>query len=43
MTDIAEVAWDIDTILSGRTPDELFDEADAAAAKIATLRGQVGH
>lgn len=42
MTDIAEVAWDIDTILSGRTPDELFDEADAAAAQIATLRGQVG-
>ncbi len=39
--DVNDVAWNIDTILQGRTADELFDEAESKAAGIAELRGQV--
>jgi oligoendopeptidase F len=42
MTDINEVAWDIDSILDGRSIDELFDAADAAADELTGLRGRVG-
>jgi len=38
----ADVAWDIDTILPpGKTPSDLFDEADALADQLAVLRGRV--
>ena len=42
MTDAAGVAWDIDSILDGRTIDELFDAAEAAATELTELRGRVG-
>jgi oligoendopeptidase F len=39
----ADVAWDIDTILpAGTTPSDLFDQADALADRLASLRGRVG-
>ncbi len=39
----ADVAWDIDSILpDGTTPAELFDQADALADGLASLRGRVG-
>ena len=43
-TDLAasDVTWDIDTILHGRTVDELFDDAEQIAARLAELRGRVG-
>lgn len=37
----ADVAWNIDTILDGRTADQLFDEAQIAADRLAELRGSV--
>ena len=37
----ADVAWDIDSILDGRTVDDLFDEADALASELTVLRGTV--
>jgi oligoendopeptidase F len=38
----ADVAWDISTIVPpGRTAEELFDEADALADRLAGLRGRV--
>jgi oligoendopeptidase F len=37
-----DVAWDLDTLLpDGRTPDELFDEADGLADELGALRGRV--
>ena len=42
MTDVNDIAWDIDSILDGRSIDELFDAADAAADELAALRGRVG-
>jgi oligoendopeptidase F len=39
----ADVAWDIDSILPpGVTPSDLFDQADALADTLASLRGRVG-
>ncbi len=39
----ADVAWNIDSILpDGRTPAELFDEADVIADSLTGLRGRVG-
>ncbi len=39
----ADVAWDIDSILpDGTSPAELFDEADALADGLMSLRGRVG-
>ncbi|MBV8691226.1 MAG: oligoendopeptidase, partial [Actinobacteria bacterium] len=40
--DVKDVAWDLDTILAGRTLDALLDEADALAAKLAEARGTIG-
>ncbi len=38
----ADVAWDLSTIVPpGRTVEELFDEADALADRLAGLRGRV--
>ncbi len=38
----ADVSWDISTIVPpGRTAEELFDEADALADRLAGLRGRV--
>ena len=31
MTDVTNVAWDIDSILDGRSIDELFDAAESSA------------
>ncbi len=42
MTDVNDVAWDIDSILDGRSIDELFDAAESAANELAGLRGRVG-
>lgn len=42
MTDVTNVAWDIDSILDGRSIDELFDAAEATASDLASLRGRVG-
>ena len=42
MTDINTVAWDIDSILEGRSIDEIFDAAEAAATNLTGLRGRVG-
>lgn len=42
MTDIDTVAWDIDSILEGRSIDEIFDAAEAAATNLTGLRGRVG-
>jgi len=42
MTDIDTVAWNIDTILEGRSIDEIFDDAESAATELAELRGRVG-
>lgn len=42
MTDIDTVAWDIDSILEGRTIDEIFDAAEGAANELVGLRGTVG-
>lgn len=37
-----DVAWEIDTIIpDGKTPDDLFDEADLAADGLGALRGRV--
>jgi oligoendopeptidase F len=39
----ADVAWDIDSILpAGTTPNDLFDQADALADGLTSLRGRVG-
>ena len=38
----ADVAWDIDSILEGRSADEIFDEAEAKATDVTSLRGRVG-
>lgn len=39
----ADVAWDIDSILPpGVTPTDLFDQADALADSLGSLRGRVG-
>ena len=38
----ADVAWEIDTILADRTPDDLFDEAELIATELTDLRGRVG-
>jgi oligoendopeptidase F len=39
----ADVAWDIDTILpDGKSPADLFDEADTLADGLLPLRGRVG-
>jgi len=37
----AGVAWDIDPLLQGRQLDDLLDEADALAARLAEARGTV--
>ncbi|MBT5553793.1 MAG: M3 family oligoendopeptidase [Ilumatobacter sp.] len=42
MTDVTNVAWDIDSILDGRSIDELFDAAESSATELADLRGRVG-
>lgn len=42
MTDVTNVAWDIDSILDGRSIDELFDAAEGSATELADLRGRVG-
>ena len=39
--DVNDVAWDLDTILDGRTVDDLLDAADAQAAGLAKARGTV--
>src|SRR3954471_23151019 len=39
--DVNDVAWDLDTILDGRTVDDLLDAADAQAAELAKARGTV--
>jgi oligoendopeptidase F len=39
--DVNDVAWDLDTILDGRTVDELLDAADAQATELAKVRGTV--
>jgi oligoendopeptidase F len=41
-TDINTVAWDIDSILGGRSIDDLFDAAEEAATELTGLRGRVG-
>ncbi len=39
----ADVAWDIDTILPhGAKPADLFDQADALADELTSLRGRIG-
>ncbi len=39
----ADVAWDIDTILpDGKSPSDLFDDADELADGLVSLRGRVG-
>jgi oligoendopeptidase F len=39
----ADVAWDIDSILpEGSSPADLFDQADAFAEELSSLRGRVG-
>ena len=39
----ADVAWDIDTILpDGKSPSDLFDDADELADGLMSLRGRVG-
>jgi oligoendopeptidase F len=42
MTDVASVAWDVDSILDGRSINELFDAAEATASELEGLRGRVG-
>lgn len=42
MTDVTNVAWDIDSILDGRSIDELFDAAESSATELTDLRGRVG-
>lgn len=42
MTDVTDVAWDIDSILDGRSIDGLFDAAESSATELADLRGRVG-
>ena len=42
MTDVTNVAWDIDSILDGRSIDELFDTAESSATELTDLRGRVG-
>lgn len=36
-----DIGWDIDTILDGRSGDDLFDDAEAQAEVLAGLRGRV--
>ncbi len=39
----ADVAWDIDSILpDGKSPADLFDDADQLAAELAATRGRIG-
>lgn len=38
----SDVSWNIDTILDGRTPDDLFAEATRLAEELTELRGRVG-
>jgi oligoendopeptidase F len=38
----ADVAWDLDTLVTGTTVDDLLDRADELAAELANLRGEVG-
>ncbi len=42
MTDVTSVAWDIGSILDGRSIDDLFDAAESSATELAELRGRVG-
>ncbi|MBC49419.1 MAG: oligoendopeptidase [Ilumatobacter sp.] len=42
MTDVTSVAWDIGSILDGRSIDDLFDAAELSATELAELRGRVG-
>ena len=42
MTDVTSVAWDIGSILGGRSIDDLFDAAESSATELADLRGRVG-
>lgn len=42
MTDVTSVAWDIASILDGRSIDDLFDTAESSATELAELRGRVG-
>ena len=42
MTDVTSVAWDIASILDGRSIDDLFDAAESSATELAELRGRVG-
>ena len=42
MTDVTSVAWDIGSILDGRSIDDLFDTAESSATELAELRGRVG-
>ena len=42
MTDVTSVAWDIGSILDGRSIDDLFDTAESSATELAKLRGRVG-
>src|SRR5881275_459603 len=37
----AEVRWDLDPLLRGRTVEDLLDDADARAERLAGFRGQV--
>jgi len=38
----AEVAWDLDGLLDGRSVEDLLDRADELAAELANLRGTIG-
>lgn len=42
MTDVTSVAWDIGSILDGRSIDDLFDAAESSATELTELRGRVG-
>jgi oligoendopeptidase F len=42
MTDVTSVAWDIASILDGRSIDDLFDAAESSATELTELRGRVG-
>jgi len=41
-TDVDTVTWDIDSILEGRSIDEIFDAAETEADALSELRGRVG-
>jgi oligoendopeptidase F len=41
--DAADIGWDVETLLDGRSVDQLLDEGDAIADELVELRGRVLH